>query len=103
MYANYRTKLLASLALGAFMGVALGSMPAKADDTSAEIAVLKAELRRLEAKVDAQSKANAQTPEEGARRRRRVFAFQKKGKTNKRKGDAGRYPIGILPDQANDE
>src|ERR1700722_7803404 len=61
MYAKFRTKLLASLAVGAFVGVALGSMPARADDTSAEIAVLKAELRRLEAKVDAQSKANAQT------------------------------------------
>jgi hypothetical protein len=61
MYANYRTKLLASLALAAFVGVALGSMPARADDTSAEIAVLKAELRRLEAKVDAQSKATAET------------------------------------------
>jgi hypothetical protein len=61
MYANYRTKLLASLALAAFVGVALGSMPARADDTSTEIAVLKAELRRLEAKVDAQSKATAET------------------------------------------
>lgn len=41
--------------------VALAAMPAKADDTSAEIAVLKAELRRLEAKVDAQARATAQT------------------------------------------
>ena len=38
MYAKFRTKLLASLAVGAFVGVALGSMPARADDTSAEIA-----------------------------------------------------------------
>jgi hypothetical protein len=49
------------MALAAFVGVTLGSMPARADDTSAEIAVLKAELRRLEAKVDAQAKASAQT------------------------------------------
>ena len=51
--------LLAWIAVGAI--VALGSMPARADDTTAGIAVLKAELRRLEAKVDAQSKADAQT------------------------------------------
>lgn len=59
MYASFRTKLLGTMAVGAVM--ALGSIPAKADDTSAEIAVLKAELRRLEAKVDAQAKTTAQT------------------------------------------
>lgn len=61
MQARYRTTLLTSIALGAFVGVALGSLPARADDTTQEIAALKAELRRLEAKVDAQSKVAAQT------------------------------------------
>ncbi len=59
MQAKFRTKLLGTIAVGAI--VALGSLPAKADDTAAEIAVLKAELRRLEAKVDAQAKTTAQT------------------------------------------
>jgi hypothetical protein len=61
MQARHRTTLLTSIALGAFVGVALGSLPARADDTTQEIAALKAELRRLEAKVDAQSKVAAQT------------------------------------------
>ena len=59
MYASLRTKLLGALAVSAL--AALGSTPAMADDTVAEIAVLKAELRRLEAKVDSQAKTAAQT------------------------------------------
>jgi hypothetical protein len=59
MQARLKTKLLGSLAVGAV--VALASAPAKADDTQAEIAVLKAQLRRLEAKVDAQARTTAQT------------------------------------------
>jgi hypothetical protein len=51
--------MLISIAFGALIG--LGSLPAKADDAQAEIAALKAELRRLEAKVDAQAKTTAQT------------------------------------------
>jgi hypothetical protein len=58
MYVKLRTKLLLS---ATFCVVALASMPARADDSAAEIAVLKAELRRLEAKVDAQAKTTAQT------------------------------------------
>jgi hypothetical protein len=61
MYGRFRTKLLTTMALGALVGVALGSMPARADDTASEIAILKAQLRRLEAKVDSQAKATAQT------------------------------------------
>ena len=59
MHASFRTKLLVSMAFGALIG--LGSLPAKADDTQAEIAALKAELRRLEAKVESQAKTTAQT------------------------------------------
>lgn len=59
MRATLRTKILVTLAFGAIG--ALGSIPARADDTSAEIAALKAELRRLEAKVEAQGKTTAQT------------------------------------------
>jgi len=59
MIIGFRTKLLASIAVGVI--AVLGSMPARADDTAAEIAALKAELRRLEAKVEAQGKTTAQT------------------------------------------
>src|ERR1700683_4683242 len=62
MPVSFRTKLLASITVG--MIAALGSMPARADDTAAEIAALKAELRRLEAKVEAQGKTTAQTKAE---------------------------------------
>jgi hypothetical protein len=55
MRVRYKTSLLTSLALGAFMA-ALGTAPARADDTAAEIRALKAQLRALEAKVDAQSR-----------------------------------------------
>jgi hypothetical protein len=61
MHERFRMKLLTTMALGALVGVALGSMPARADDTASEIAILKAQLRRLEAKVDSQAKATAQT------------------------------------------
>jgi hypothetical protein len=61
MRARHRTKLLTSIAFTAVVGIVLGSMPARADDTQAEIAALKAQLRRLEEKVDSQAKAAAQT------------------------------------------
>jgi hypothetical protein len=59
MQFQLRSRLLTTLALGA--GVLLASAPARADDTQAEIAALKAELRRLEAKVDADAKATRET------------------------------------------
>jgi hypothetical protein len=65
MHANLKSALLASLALGVF-GLT-GGAPAYAQDaadTAAEIRALKAELRALEKRLDAQAHATAQTQAE---------------------------------------
>ena len=59
MSALLKSSLVASLALGTSLLAV--SIPARADDTAGEIAALKAELRRLEAKVNAQAREAQQT------------------------------------------
>jgi hypothetical protein len=65
MLANFRTALLASLALGVFASAM--ATPARAEDaasTAAEIRELKARLMSLEKRLDAQAHAQAQTQQE---------------------------------------
>lgn len=57
MPGNLKSALLSSIALGSIFVVSA----ARADDTAAEIAMLKAELRRLEARVAAQDRQVRQT------------------------------------------
>lgn len=59
MKPQFDQKLLSSLALGAL--VAVCAVPAKADDTAAEIRLLKAQLRKLEQKVEAQDRQARRT------------------------------------------